>query len=58
MQKTQILTTSKPKTISLPRRLPVAAHAAKRIAGPAVWRPAVVRFSREEMRAIVAEQID
>ncbi|HLP68717.1 MAG TPA: hypothetical protein VK181_14475 [Rhizobium sp.] len=58
MQKTQILTTNKPKSISLPRRLPVAAHAAKRIAAPAAWRPATVRFSREELRAIVAEQID
>lgn len=58
MQKTQTLTTNRPKTISLPRRLPVAAHAAKRIATSATWRPATVRFSREEMRAIVAEQID
>ncbi len=58
MQKTQTLTTNKPKNISLPRRLPVAVHAGKRIAASAAWRPAVVRFSREEMRAIVADQID
>lgn len=58
MQKTQKLTTKNLNTLSLPRRMPIATAAARRIAGPAAWRPAVVRFSREEMRAIVAEQID
>ncbi|WP_165351133.1 hypothetical protein [Ciceribacter ferrooxidans] len=58
MQKTQKQTNKNLKTLSPPRRLPVAAAPAGRIAGPAAWRPAVVRFSREEMRALVAEQID
>lgn len=58
MQKIQKLTTKNLNAVSPPRRMPIATAAARRIAGPAAWRPAVVRFSREEMRAIVAEQID
>lgn len=58
MQKTQKLTTKNLNPVSPPRRMPIVTAAARRIAGPAAWRPAIVRFSREEMRAIVADQID